>query len=98
MVSELSVFIRASPSLDANDSIGLRSAQPAALAEGESVGTDTGVEESDLEGPIRDRARLPDQLIEARLENGARSVGIDIEAVIRSGGRAVEHDAKANWL
>src|SRR5918998_3889187 len=41
------------------------------LAEGEGVGVDARVNEGDLEGALADRARLADELIQARFGDGA---------------------------
>ena len=63
-------------------------------AEGESVGLHAGIEEFDFEGAIRDRAVLPDQLIEPLPIDGALAVGIGVGAMVGAGRGAVERHAE----
>src|SRR5262249_41004075 len=66
--------------------------------EGEGVGLDPGVEKADLEGAVRDRAALPDQLVESLPGHDTLAVGIDVRAVAGAGSRAVDGDAEADRL
>jgi hypothetical protein len=49
------------------------------LSEGEHVGLDAGLKEGDLEGAIRDRSRLANQLIEPLLYDHAVARLVDVE-------------------
>ena len=63
-------------------------------AEREGEGLDAGVEELDLELPISDGLRLPDQLVHTGFDNGAVAGFVDVEAVRRSGWLSVEPHAE----
>src|SRR5215207_1069527 len=52
-----------------------------ALAEGERVGLDAGVQEGDLEGPLADGAGLADQLVQPGAGDRAAALVVDIGAV-----------------
>src|SRR5688572_23137134 len=63
-------------------------------AESESVSRDAGIFELDLEGPIAHCAGLADQLVKPVLDDGARTIGSDVDAVIVARHRAVDAHAK----
>src|SRR5262249_46094596 len=67
-------------------------------AEGESIGLHAGVEELDLEGPVRDRAALPDELVEPLPGHGSLAIGVDVGAMAVAGRGAVDGDAEAYRL
>ena len=52
----------------------------------------TRIEELDLEQAIRDRLRLPDQLIQALLGHGAPALRVDVDAVRGTRRLAVDPD------
>jgi hypothetical protein len=66
------------------------------LSESKVIGAYARVEKFDLEGPIHDRARLPDELIQPRLIDGPPSLGLCINAkrIIRRG--TIDSDPEAS--
>src|ERR1700704_124275 len=68
------------------------------LPECEDVGVSPGFEEGDLKRAVGDRVALPDQLMQARLGDGALAVLVDVEPTGCSGPFAVEEHAKAHRL
>src|SRR5271163_5031395 len=66
------------------------------LSEREDVGADAGVEELDLECPIFDWPRLPNELIHTIVLQAPPSLGIHVDAMVRPRGGAIDLDAKAN--
>src|SRR5215813_201943 len=65
-----------------------------ASSEREAERVDAGVEELDLEPSIRDRLRLPDQLIHPVLDDRAIAAGVDITALRRPCDLTIEPHAK----
>src|SRR5271165_2713409 len=66
------------------------------LSESKVIGAYAGVEKFNLEGPIQDRAGLPDELIKPRLIDGAPTPGICINAERIVGCGAIDGDAEAS--
>src|SRR5262245_27673976 len=73
-----------------------RGARPRPLAEGEDVGTSAGVEQCDLEGPVRDRPGLADQLVKPGLGDLAVAPLVDVHASRAVRGLAIEQHQKAH--
>src|SRR5262245_4597998 len=59
-------------------------------AEGEHVGAHAGVVERDLERPLAGGPGVADELVHARIVDGARAGLVDVEPVIAAGRTAVE--------
>jgi hypothetical protein len=57
-----------------------------ASAKSESVSLHSGIEKFDLERPIRDRAILPDELVQPLTVDDAAAVCVNVGAVILAGG------------
>jgi hypothetical protein len=72
--------------------------KPVALSECENISAHTGIEELDLESPVCDRPRLPDELIKAVFLQTPPSFGVHVKAMVSSGRSAIDRDAKANRL
>jgi RimJ/RimL family protein N-acetyltransferase len=70
----------------------------AGLSEGEHVRANSGVEERDLERPLGDRGRLPDQLMQARFGHGALALRVGIDPVGCPERLAVELHAEPHRL
>src|SRR3954469_25880718 len=68
----------------------------APLAERERIGLNTGIQKLDLEMSIRDAARLPDQLIQARSGGAAVALGVNVNPVRRARRLAVDADTKSH--
>jgi len=66
--------------------------------ESEGVSFGAGIEKADLERAIRDRAILPDKLIEPLSVHDTLAVGINIGAMAIAGRFAVDRDAESNGL
>src|SRR6266542_2570786 len=66
------------------------------LAEGEHVSLDARLEEGDLEGAVRDRSRLPDQLIQPLVHHRAVALFVNVEPVRVPGRPSVDEHAERN--
>src|SRR6266511_2642612 len=66
------------------------------LAEGEDVALDARLEEGDLEGAVRDRSRLPDQLIQPLVHHRAVALFVDVESARFAGRLTVDEHAEGN--
>lgn len=64
-------------------------------AERKRVGLNARVEKLDLEGAIRNRTVLPNELIQALLTDDTAAVGISVGAVIRTRGGAINGHTEA---
>src|SRR6266851_4622361 len=87
---------RLSVSLRISVMVSLRSWRLGALSEREDVSAHSAVEELDLQGSVRDRLRLPDELVQARFLNAPPSVGVNVNPMIGAGRSAIELDAEAD--
>src|SRR5271165_7590927 len=68
------------------------------LPEGEVVGPHTGLEELDPEGAIRNRSRLPNELIKTRILHPARPLRVHVVTMTAGWRSAVQCHAKPNRL
>ena len=74
--------------------MGTRQTLAPASAERERERLHAGIEELDLELPIDDRLRLPDQLIQTRFDHRAVAAVVHVEAVSRTGRLSVDRHAE----
>jgi hypothetical protein len=68
------------------------------LTESEVKGLNAGIKEFDLKSPVLDLPLLPDELIETRFSNLARTVRGGISSMVIAGRGAVQGDLESNGL
>ncbi len=67
-----------------------------ASPESERIGLQAAIKKLDLEGSVRDRAALPDELIEPLSGHNAAPLDVDIRAMVFARWFTVDRDTKAN--